>query len=136
MILLDTQVLLWVASDSEQLGRRAGPEARRLIDHAAQQGEVAVSAITFWEISMLADKRRITLLRDLASWRRALLQDGLVEIPMDGEIGIRAGQLDDFHGDPADRLIVATALEGHRLMTADQRILNWPGPLARIRATD
>lgn len=42
----------------------------------------------------------------------------------------------DFHADPADRLIVSTALDGHRLVTADQRILDWPGPLSRLRADD
>jgi PIN domain nuclease of toxin-antitoxin system len=59
-----------------------------------------------------------------------------VEIPVDGEIGIRATGLADFHGDPADRLIVATALGGHQLVTADERILDWPGALGRLRATD
>ncbi len=41
-----------------------------------------------------------------------------------------------MHGDPADRLIVATALGGHQLLTADQRILNWPGPLSRLDARE
>ena len=44
--------------------------------------------------------------------------------------------LQDIHGDPADRLIVATALEGHRLVTADRGILAWPGRLSRLPATD
>ena len=41
----------------------------------------------------------------------------------------------DFHRDPADRIIVATALQGHQLVTEDRRILAWPGPLNRLRAT-
>ena len=41
---------------------------------------------------------------------------------MDGDIGIRASALTDFHADPADRIIVATAMGGHRLVTADERI--------------
>ena len=41
-----------------------------------------------------------------------------------------------MHGDPADRLIVATALEGHRLVTGDQRLLDWPGRLERIDARE
>ena len=85
---------------------------------------------------MLHEKGRLTLLQDMGSWRQALLQDGLVEIPVDGEIGIRAAGLADFHADPADRLIVATALGGHQLVTADERILDWPGALSRLRATD
>ena len=56
---------------------------------------------------------------------------------MDGQIGIRAADLADFHSDPADRQIVATALEGgHRLVTSDRKILRWPGPLNRISAAD
>ena len=54
---------------------------------------------------------------------------------MDGEIGIRANGLKNFHADPADRIIVATALYGHRLVTADRRILDWPGDLYRLDAT-
>ena len=59
-------------------------------------------------------------------WRKELLRNELCEIPIDGEIAIRAGGLPDFHGDPADRLIVATALQTSSiLMTADQKILAW-----------
>lgn len=47
-----------------------------------------------------------------------------------------ATALVDFHAVPADRLIVATALDGHRLVTADRQILDWPGPLSRQRAED
>ena len=84
---------------------------------------------------MLHEKGRLTLSNDLASWRRTLLGEGLVEIAVDGEIGIRANELADFHGDPADRIIVATALGGHRLVTSDRRILDWPGNLSRLDAT-
>ena len=131
VILLDTQVLLWSRFGAARLGRRA----RQQIERSAREGSVAVSAVSFWEVAMLHHKGRLTLLRSVASWRQALLQEGLVEIPMDGEIGIRAATLPDFHADPADRLIVATALEGHRLVTADRRILDWPGQLSRLDAT-
>lgn len=131
VILLDTQVLLWSRFGDARFGRRA----RRQIERALREGNIAVSAISFWEVAMLHDKGRLTLLRSVASWRQALLDEGLVEIPMDGEIGIRAATLPDFHANPADRLIVATALEGHRLVTADQRILDWPGHVSRLDAT-
>lgn len=130
MILLDTHVLLWLRLGSERLRG----VARREVERAWPAGEAAVSAITFWEVALLHERGKMTLLRDIPSWRRQLLQSGLHEIPVDGEIGIRAWSLDDLHGDPADRLIVATALGGHRLVTADRRILEWPGPLARIPA--
>ena len=61
---------------------------------------------------------------------------GMVEIPVDGKTGLRAAGLAEFHPDPADRLIVATALEGHRLVTADKRILDWSGELDRLTALE
>ena len=77
------------------------------------------------------------LLQDIGAWRRRLFREGLREIPVDGDIGIRAAELADFHADPADRVIVATALlGGHQLVTADRRILEWRGPLSRQPAED
>ena len=84
---------------------------------------------------MLHARGRITLQADIGSWRESLIEEGLIEIPVDGRIAIRAGLLQDMHGDPVDRLIVATALDGHQLVTADRRILDWPGQLSRLRAT-
>ncbi len=83
---------------------------------------------------MRVQKGRLDLLIDLGVWRRDLLDRGLIEIPVDGDIATRAGLLPDMHGDPADRIIVATSLEGHRLVTADGKILRWPGPLGRLDA--
>ena len=132
MILLDTQVSVWTRFGDRRLGKRT----RREIDDAVRDANVAVSAISFWEIAMLHEKRRLTLLHDVAAWRDALLRDGLIEVPVDGAIGIRANELADFHADPADRLIVATALSGHRLVTADRRILDWSGNLDRLDAAE
>ena len=70
----------------------------------------------------------------LDTWRKSLFEEGLTEIPVNGTIAVRAGLFADIHGDPADRIIVATALEGHRLLTADERILRWPGNLDRLDA--
>ena len=95
---------------------------------------MAVSAFSFWEIAMLLEKGRITLPGDIVPWRASLLANFLTEIPVSGDIGIRANSLPNFHPDPADRIIVATALEGHRLVTADESILNWSGSLDRLDA--
>ena len=132
MILLDTQVLLWMRFGYGNLGRRA----RSAIERAQRNGNAAVSSITFWEVAMLHARGRINLLGDIDAWRASLLRDGLVEIPVDGAIAARAGRLRDIHGDPADRLILATALEGHRLITADARLLDWPGAIARLDARE
>lgn len=115
---------------------RLGEVARSEIERAWQSDELAVSAITFWEVGMLVHKGRIRLAEDIQTWRREQLEQGVVEIPVDGETGIRAVGITGFHADPADRLIVATALAGHRLVTSDRRILEWPGKLNRLDATE
>ncbi len=131
MLLFDTHVLCWMVAGD----RRLGPRARRAADEALASGEAAVSAISFWELAMLIDKRRMQLDLAAEALRRYLLDLTLNEIPVDGEIALRAGQLTDLHGDPADRIILATALSGHRLVTADRQLLDWPGQVQRLRAT-
>lgn len=130
MILLDTHVLIWLRNGDSRLG----PGARETLEGAWRDGQAAVSAISFWEAAMLKARRRIELAADLGQWRREQLRQGLAELPLDGEVGIRAAGLVDFHRDPADRLIVATALEGHLLLTADRRILDWRGEVDRMDA--
>lgn len=130
MILLDTHVLLWLRSGD----RRLGAAARSEIERAWRAGEVCVSAISFWEVALLKVKGRIRFPEDVAQWRREQLEQGVIEVAVDGEIGVRAANLPGFVADPADRLIVATALGGHRLVTADRRLVDWPGPLRRLDA--
>ena len=132
MILADTHTLLWLWTGETRLGRGA----RRVIDDALGDRELAVSAITFWEVAMLREKGRLDFPEDVGLWRRELLGQGLVEIPLDGEIGIRANTLAGIHGDPADRIIIATALEGHTLVTGDRTILDWHGHLSRLDARE
>lgn len=117
MILLDTHILIWAWWEDDQLGKQAAAT----VDAAWRAGDAAVSAITFWELTMLQAKSRLTLTSDIASLRRQWLRSGLREIPLDGEIGVRAGLLADFHGDPADWIIVAAAQEGHQLMNIAAR---------------
>ena len=130
--MLDTQALVWLLFDDPRLGQ----QARLEIDRAWLEDDAAVSAMTFWEIALLHQGRRLTLLRDIGAWRETVLQTGLTEIPVDGAIGIRANELEDFHRDPADRIIVATALGGHRLVTSDRRILDWSGQVERLDARE
>ena len=132
MIILDTHVVVWFSSGDGRLGSRA----RQHISDALEQDDAAISTISFWEVGMRLQKGQINVGLPLDAWRKALLDEGLIEIPVDGSMAARAGLLEDLHGDPADRIIVATALEGHRLATADSRILNWPGPLDRMNAEE
>ena len=130
-MLLDTHVLLWFRTGSQRLGQRA----REAVERAWAADDVAVSAVSFWELAMLVEKGRISLPDDIRTWRRLNLRQGLTEIPVDGEIGARGAALSGLRGDPADRIIVATAMAEHRLVTADGRILGWSGPLQRLDAT-
>ena len=130
MILLDTHAALWLRAGDAKLGSVARSE----IQQAWDAQEVAMSAMSFWEMAMLRAKGRISYPEDVGRWRLEQLGQGLIEIPVDGDIGIRAIALADFHADPADRIIVATAMGGHRLVTADERILSWPGHLDRLDA--
>ena len=131
MILLDTHVLLWLDQGNSRLGR----VALQLIESAMADGGVAVSAISFWEIAMLVEKRRIVTSLDLSAWRDDLLRSGLIEFVIDGECGIQTARLHDLPSDPADRMIVATALrQSAALVTADERLLQWSGSVQRVDA--
>ena len=131
MIILDTHVLLWF----EQGDRRLRLRAVRAIQRAFGARQVAVSTMTFWEVATHVREGDLTFIRDIDEWRRSLRMDGLIELPVTADIATQAGLLRNLHGDPADRIIVATALaDGHELATADRRILAWTGPLRRLPA--
>lgn len=122
MLLLDTHVLIWLDEGNPRLGKIAV----QTIIESLSAGQLGVATISFWEVAMLIEKQRLTMQTELDVWRSDLLQTGLLEIPLQGTTAIRAGQLQLFHGDPADRMIVATAIEnGATLMTADIKILSW-----------
>ena len=132
-MILDTHTLLWLITNSDSLG----PNAKKMCDDALATDKLAVSAISWWEIEMLSSKGRIELSQDTLSLRKKLNLSGLIEVPVDGEVGIYAAGLDKFHGDPADRIITASAcLTGLALLTADQKILEWKGKCARLDARE
>lgn len=122
MILLDTHVLVRYALGTGTLG----PRSRSAIHRALARDELFVSAISFWEIAMLIAKQRLALDVTSAAFREQTLRQGIREHPIDGEIAIFAGELPDSHGDPADRLLVATVMvHGSALITADETLLGW-----------
>ena len=130
---MDTHALVWLWTGEGKLGSDAGTA----IDNALGDGQLAVSAMTFWEVALLKGKGRLDFPEDVRWWRQELLGQGIAEIPVDGEIGVRANELPGFHADPADRIIVATALTGrHLIITADEHILRWRGNLNRMDARE
>lgn len=122
MLLLDTHVLVWLAADEARLGKRTA----RAIDRALASTGVAVSAFSFWEIATLVERGRLRGLDDAGELRAKALGAGVVEVAVDGEIALLAARLRSFHGDPADRVIVATATHQQAaLVTADEKLLAW-----------
>ncbi len=127
-VLLDTHTLIWLVAQSDRLGR----QALRLAEKAQSKSCLHVSAISFWEIAMLVQRGAIKLRTSPDQWRADVLRLGVQEAGVDGRIAIRATELMDFHPDPADRFIAATALElGATLLTADEVLLEWRGKLKR-----
>jgi len=122
VIVLDTATWIWRASDPKRLT----PSARRAIDEAER---ALVSAISVWEVAMLVAKRRIQLDRPVEQWVNiALALPGIQLAPLEPAIAVRSSKLPgEFHPDPADRIIVATALENAaRIITPDERIRAYP----------
>ena len=122
MIVLDTHAWIWWVSAPHRLGRRA----RREIARARRVG---VPSICCLEVATLAERGRIELDRPTLDWLEdALDEPNLDLLPLTPAVAVRAATLGDrFHGDPADRLIVATAiLYSARLVTKDDRIRAWP----------
>ena len=118
MIILDTHVWLWWTHESSKLSHKA----TSAIENASIIG---IPAISCWEIAMLVSKKRITLNTDVQIWiNLALQRDKVKLLPLSPEIAVLSTQLsDNFHGDPADRLIVATSIiTKSPLLTKDAKI--------------
>lgn len=99
--------------------------AARLIDAAAERGELLLSPISAWEIGMLVVKKRLVLSQSVHDYVRALFgRPGVVTAALSPAIATEAATLSaGFHGDPAERIIVATASAyGAQLITRDNAI--------------
>lgn len=120
-VVLDTHVVVWLVN-----GDPLSPEALSAIDDAADANGVLIAAITVWEIGMLVAKNSLVFTSDVREWvDRVLAQRGVMLAPLDPAIAIASTRLPGaIHGDPADRIIIATArgLQA-TLITADATIL-------------
>jgi PIN domain nuclease of toxin-antitoxin system len=118
MIVVDTHAWVWWLTRPAKLGTRARSALKRA-------SMVGVSAISVWEVAMLVSRGRMRLDRAVGSWiKDALAGETLRLLPLDAEIAVTAASIGSaLHYDPADRIIVATALElGAPLVTMDGAI--------------
>jgi len=127
-LLLDTHTAVWVTLDTPSLGRAA----RRSCNAALADDELTISTLAYYEVSEALKRRRLRGPSSVREWRHRVLSLGIKELDLTAEIAVRASDLENLPSDPFDRLVVATALvEQAVLLTADEPILSWPGPLRR-----
>ena len=124
-LLLDTHCWLWA-----QLGltEKLSDGALSAIRSAESTGRLQVSVISVWELGMLEKRRRVVLPRNIGPWvEEALAKPGISLAHLTPEIAIESVHLPgDLHGDPADRMIVATArVLGATLVTKDRRLIEY-----------
>ena len=117
--LLDTHAWIWFFNRD--------PRSQKLASLLPADARLGVAAITIWEAAMLEAKGRVQFHPNLDSRVREMLARRLCDLwPLQPEIAIASARLEDFHGDPADRLIVATAQCADAiLVTVDTKILTW-----------
>ncbi len=117
MIVLDTHAWVWFCSDPDRLSNRARKALR------ASKGR-GISAISCWELAMLVARGRLELDRNPLEWMEDALSLHEIELlPLTPTIGVVSASLGEFQGDPADRLIVATAqVHSATLVTKDRAI--------------
>jgi len=124
MILLDTHVWWWSLTEPENLSRKA-----KALIKQAKTDERFISSISIWEFAMMVAKKRIELKISPAKWlSRAIEETGIVVMDLSPEIATDSCSLPgEFHKDPADRIIVATArVHNLTLLTKDLKILDYP----------
>ena len=124
MIILDTHVWLWWSMDSPRLR-----EAHRRAISENQDDGIGICSFSCWEISKLFERGKLELSLDLVDWfEKALDQPGVILLDMTPQIAIESNRLPgNFHRDPADQIIVATArIYQCPLATIDTRIRSYP----------
>ena len=135
LLLLDTHCWLWA-----QLGliQRLSKAALQAIRSAESDGNLRISVISIWELAMLEERGRVALPMNIRTWvDQALSKPGIAVSPLTPEIMIESVHLPgDLHGDPADRMLTATArVLGATLVTKDDRLLRY-SKLRHVKALE
>ena len=123
MIVLDTHIWVWWVDNSPRLTERL----RELVEDHQSSG-LGVSIFSCWEVAKLVEKGRMELTCPVSEWLDAgLAYPGVQLLELTLPIVVQATQLEGFHNDPADQIIVATAqVNGCPLLTIDTKIVNYP----------
>ena len=125
MIVLDTHVWVWFVSNPALLSRMS----RKAIEAAILKKAVFISSISAWEVALLAANKRLELTIPVDDWITKSERLPFFQfLPVDNSIAIKSVSLPGpFHKDPADRIIVATAITiGAPVVTKDEKLLNYP----------
>ena len=128
MIVLDTHAWVWWVHGDARL-----TTAQAEIIRTNETDVIGVSAISCWEIAKLVERGRLELPCSVEEWfERALSYPGIRLLELTPEIAIESTRLPgEFHRDPADQIIVATArVWGCTLVTSDTRICKYPHVVA------
>jgi PIN domain nuclease of toxin-antitoxin system len=123
MIVLDSHVWVWWVHGDERL---TAPQREAI--SASEADVIGVSAISCWEVAKLVERGRLLLPCPLEQWfEQALSYPGVQLLPLAPEIAIESTRLPgEFHRDPADQMIVATArVYGCPLVTSDGKLLEY-----------
>lgn len=126
-LLLDTYVLLWAAAQPEQLS----PAARALLED--EDNALVFSAASLWEITIKSDLGRRDFRVDPRLFRRALVDNGYLELPITNQHVLALKGLAGHHKDPFDRMLVAQSIaEGVVLVTTDPLVAQYAGPIKQV----
>lgn len=124
MIVLDTHAWIWFISNPDLLSKRA----KKAVNAAVKDKSILISSISAWELALLVTKNRIKLTLDVTDWIAKSERLPFIQfVPLTNSIAVKSVNLPlPFHPDPADRIIIATALSaGAPLVTKDKKLLNY-----------
>jgi len=125
VIILDTHAWVWFVSNPENLSRAA----THAIESSIACKGVYISSISVWEVALLVTKKRMELSMEVADWISMSEKVPFLQfVPVDNQVAIRSVHLPQpLHQDPADRIIIATAIGlGLPLVTKDLKLQNYP----------
>ena len=126
-LLLDTHLLLWAAGEPQKLSAKA----RRLL--ADTNNELMFSAASLWEVAIKRGLGRADFQVDSRLFRRGLLDNGYLELPVFSAHAVAVDSLPPIHKDPFDRLLVAQSLvEGMALLTSDATVAQYGGSIRTV----